>query len=87
MSFQSDIYGTIKMVYYYAKFHLLDAPIDFKYNLQYSGRSLINTGLVGSNPTRSMDVCLRLFCLRCPVQTVALRQADPPSKESYHLED
>jgi hypothetical protein len=23
----------------------------------------MNTGIVGSNPTRGMDVCLRLFCL------------------------
>jgi hypothetical protein len=22
-----------------------------------------NTGIVGSNPTRDMDVCLRLFCM------------------------
>jgi hypothetical protein len=26
------------------------------------------TGIVGSNPTRSMDVCVRLFCLCCPVR-------------------
>jgi hypothetical protein len=26
-----------------------------------------NTGMVGSNPTQSLDVCLRLFCLSCPV--------------------
>jgi hypothetical protein len=36
-----------------------------------------NTGIVGSNPTRGMDVCVRLFC----VQVVA----DPPSKESYRI--
>jgi hypothetical protein len=40
-----------------------------------------NTGIVGSNPTRGMDVCVRLFC----VQVEALRRADPPSKESYRL--
>jgi hypothetical protein len=27
----------------------------------------LNTGIVGSNPARGMDVCLRLFCLCCPV--------------------
>jgi hypothetical protein len=26
-----------------------------------------NTGIVGSNSTQSMDVRVRLFCLRCPV--------------------
>jgi hypothetical protein len=40
-----------------------------------------NTGIVCSNPIRGMDVCERLFC----VQVEALRQADPPYKESYRL--
>jgi hypothetical protein len=39
-----------------------------------------NTGIVDSNLTRGMDVCLR-----CPVYVEALRRADPPSKESYQL--
>jgi hypothetical protein len=39
-----------------------------------------NAGVVGSNPTQSMDV-LCLFC----VQIAALRWADPPSDESYRL--
>jgi hypothetical protein len=37
-----------------------------------------NTGVVGSNPTRGMDVCLRLFCV-CVVLCVgsgALRRSD-----------
>jgi hypothetical protein len=29
----------------------------------------LNAGIVGSNPTRGMDVCLRLFCV-CVVQYV-----------------
>jgi hypothetical protein len=33
-----------------------------------------NTGVMGSNPTLGMDVC---------VQVAALRRANPPSKESY----
>jgi hypothetical protein len=41
------------------------------------------TGVVSSNPTRGMDVCMRLFCLCCPVQVAALRRADHSSKESY----
>jgi hypothetical protein len=40
-----------------------------------------NTGIVGSNPTRGVDVCLRLFC----VHAVALRRGNPPSKEFYRL--
>jgi hypothetical protein len=31
----------------------------------HSGRALSNTGIVGSNPIRGMDVCVRLFCLCC----------------------
>jgi hypothetical protein len=38
-----------------------------------------DTGIVGSNSTPGMDVCVRLFCVG------ALRRADPPSKESYRL--
>jgi hypothetical protein len=34
-------------------------------------------GFVGLNPTRGMDVCLRLFCFCYPT--------DPPSKESCRL--
>jgi hypothetical protein len=44
-----------------------------------------NTGIVGSNPTWGMDVCVRLLCLCCPVLVAALWRADPPSKESYRL--
>jgi hypothetical protein len=44
--------------------------------------ALSNTGTVVSNPTRGMDVCVRLFC----VQVAALRQADRPSKVSYDCE-
>jgi hypothetical protein len=43
--------------------------------------ALSNSGIVGSNPTRSMDFCVRLFC----VQVADLRQVDSPSKESYRL--
>jgi hypothetical protein len=42
-----------------------------------------NAGIVGSNPTQSIDVCLHLFCLF--VLVAALRLADPPSKESHWL--
>jgi hypothetical protein len=45
-----------------------------------------NTGVVGSNATRSIDVCLRLFSA-CVVLCVGsgLATADPPSKESYQM--
>jgi hypothetical protein len=39
---------------------------------------------LGSNPTRTMDVCL-FFCLYFPVHIAALRWTDPWSKESYRL--
>jgi hypothetical protein len=44
-------------------------------------------GVVGSNPTQGMDVCVcvySVFVLSC-VQVAALRQADHSSKESYRL--
>jgi hypothetical protein len=46
----------------------------------------LNTGIVGSNPTWGVNVCVRfsLFALFC-VQVAALRRADPPSKESYRM--
>jgi hypothetical protein len=47
------------------------------------GRS--NTGIVGSNPARGMDVFLHFSVLIYPVQVQALRRADPPSKESYQM--
>jgi hypothetical protein len=44
------------------------------------------TGIVCSNPTNGMDVCVRLFCVCIVLCVVAtLRGADPPSKESYRL--
>jgi hypothetical protein len=42
-----------------------------------------NTGIVGSNPTHGMDVCLRLLCI-C-LQVAALRRADHSSKVTYGL--
>jgi hypothetical protein len=32
-----------------------------------------------------MDVCLRISVLCCPVSVEALRQANPPAKESYQV--
>jgi hypothetical protein len=45
-----------------------------------------NTGIVGSNPTWGVDVCVRLFCvvMSC-VQIAALRRADPLPKETYRI--
>jgi hypothetical protein len=44
-------------------------------------------GIVGSNPTKRMDVCVRVYSvfLLSSVQVAALRRADPPSKEPYPL--
>jgi hypothetical protein len=44
-----------------------------------------NAGIVGSNSTQVMDICVcvySVFVLSC---VTALRQADHSSKESYHL--
>jgi hypothetical protein len=45
-----------------------------------------NAGIVGSNPTRGTDVCVRLFCV-CVVLCVGscLATGWSPSKESYRL--
>jgi hypothetical protein len=43
-----------------------------------------NTGILGLNPTRGLDIYVRLFCVVC-VLVAALQWADPPSKESYPL--
>jgi hypothetical protein len=40
-----------------------------------------NTGVVGSDRTQGMDVCVRLFC----VYVAALLRADPPYKEPSRL--
>jgi hypothetical protein len=45
----------------------------------------LNIGIAGSNPAWSMDVCPRISVLCCPVSVEALRQADPPAKESYQM--
>jgi hypothetical protein len=44
-----------------------------------------NAGIVGSNPTQGMDVCLHYFVFVLSCVGSALRRADPPSKESYRL--
>jgi hypothetical protein len=45
----------------------------------------LNTGIVGLNPTKGMDVCLCFSVLCYPVWVVALRWAGPPSMESYQM--
>jgi hypothetical protein len=46
--------------------------------------ALSNTGIVGSNLTWVMDVCVRLFC----VQAETLRRADPrPRNPTYCIKD
>jgi hypothetical protein len=41
-----------------------------------------NSGIVGSNPTKDMDVCVRFLCV-CVVLCIgiSLEWADPSSKE------
>jgi hypothetical protein len=50
--------------------------------------ALSNSGIVGSNPTQGLVVCIvcvySVFVLFC-VYVEAFRRADPPSKESYRL--
>jgi hypothetical protein len=44
-----------------------------------------NTGIVGSNPTQRMDVCVLLFCYVVLCVCSGLATADPPSKDYYRL--
>jgi hypothetical protein len=46
-----------------------------------------NIGVVGSNPTRGMDVCMRLFCVYSVVVCVGsgLATSWSPVQESYRL--
>jgi hypothetical protein len=58
--------------------------------VDHSGRAAfacLSAGILGSNSTRGMDVCVRLFCVSVVLRVVreALQRADPPSKESYRL--
>jgi hypothetical protein len=47
----------------------------------------LDAGIVGSNPTRGMDVYVyvHLFGLCCPVYVEVLRCADHSPKESYRM--
>jgi hypothetical protein len=45
----------------------------------------LNIEIAGSNPSRGMDVCLRVSVLCCPVSVEALHWTDPPTKESYQM--
>jgi hypothetical protein len=45
----------------------------------------LNIEIAVSNPARSMDVCLRVSVLCCPVSVEALCWTDPPTKESYQM--
>jgi hypothetical protein len=44
-----------------------------------------NTGIVGSNPTWDINICVYSVFVLSYVQVAALRWDDPPSKESYRL--
>jgi hypothetical protein len=64
--------------------HDLQAIIVAAHSKAWTVFARSNTGIVGSNPSRDMDICLcvySVFVLSC-VQVAALRWADPPSKAS-----
>jgi hypothetical protein len=44
-----------------------------------------NAGIVGSNPTQGMDVCVRLLCVCVLYVDSGLATGWSPSKESYRL--
>jgi hypothetical protein len=47
------------------------------------GLDLSNTGIVGLNLARGMDLCPHFTVLWCPGYVDALKRADPTSKVSY----
>jgi hypothetical protein len=53
------------------------------FSADHSGLNCSNTGVVGLNTIRGMDVFI-LFVLSC-VSVEKLRQANPPSKESCQI--
>jgi hypothetical protein len=46
------------------------------------GLNTLNTGVAGSNPLPGMVACPSSFMLYCVVQVIALRLADPCSRDS-----
>jgi hypothetical protein len=42
----------------------------------------VNSGMVGSNPTRKMGTRMHFCLVCCSVQVMTLRCTDPPSRES-----
>jgi hypothetical protein len=47
--------------------------------------ALWNTGIVDSNPTRGMDICVSLFCVCVCGQVATLRRDDPLSKKFHRM--
>jgi hypothetical protein len=59
----------------------------YEWQITAAAQLKANIEIMGSNPTWSMDVYVRLFCdcaVLC-VQVSALQRADPPSKESHRM--
>jgi hypothetical protein len=72
--------------------HEYTLAVGYQYPIMVAARSKAWTvfarseaGIVGSNPTQGMDVCVRLYRVLSCVQVAALRRADPPSKEPNRL--
>jgi hypothetical protein len=42
----------------------------------------VNSGMLGSNPTRKMGTLMRFCLVCCSVQIMTLRCTDPPSRQS-----
>jgi hypothetical protein len=56
-------YGWVYLICYFFRCNAEKCRSQWPRGLAWSAFARLNTGIVGSNPARSMDVCLRLFCI------------------------
>jgi hypothetical protein len=82
-----DIITVYTHVYYKLSFYLAQWPITVAARSKvWTVLAHSNTGIVGSNHTRGLDICVHLFyvfvvfCLGSGLVTV-----DPPSRETYQM--
>lgn len=61
-------------------------PLSVPVTAQFEAMALI-AEVVGSNSAKCLDVCPRLYVLRCPMEVEALRLADHSYKKSYQMSE
>jgi hypothetical protein len=69
-------YSTFFFIYGFRMILNVNSIKQLIFVLNSVGLGRIVAGIAGSNPARSMDICLCLYMLCCPVNVEALRRAD-----------